>query len=242
MSKPYSKYHNGKELGDFTHYGDHAKWLEIYIQNNNSFDINTYKDMWFEKMQSFKGYIDGSSKKTLEILQNDISQTKGSTSSDLSIVGSISPLLYVSSSKDEFLLNVSEFIAFTHNDHTVLNVASYFASILYEVANGTSIKNAIKNEQVPSLINKSFDTAIQSKSQDTDIALRGFGIACNVNGGFEGTVHLLIKYDNFKEAMIQNAKVGGDSSSRGMIVAMIMGAANYEIPVSWIEGTKGIRA
>ena len=62
---------------------------------------------------------------------------------------------------------------------------------------------------------------------------------CCVDGGFVGTAHLLVSYDD-KEAMIANAKAGGDSASRGMIVDMIIGSANYDVPSSWREGTKGI--
>ena len=59
-----------------------------------------------------------------------------------------------------------------------------------------------------------------------------------MDGGFEGTIHLLVSYDNFKDVMIANAKAGGDSAARGMIVGMLMGAANYEIPSLWKEEIK----
>jgi len=40
--------------------------------------------------------------------------------------------------------------------------------------------------------------------------------------------------------MIANAKAGGYSASRGMIVGMTIGLANYDVSSSWREGTKVI--
>ena len=240
LSAPKAPWHEGKGEGDFTHYGDHAKWLERCVQENNCFDLASYRSLWLENMKSYKGYVDGATRETLEILQNDLTATKGAHSHDLSIVGSIAPLLYVSKSKEEFLSHVATFIAFTHNDETVLRVAKLFASVLYDVAEGSSISDALSCVEVDKSLKTAFDAAVASRGKESVECIQTFGPGCPVDGGFEGTVHLLISYDDFKEAMIANAKAGVDSASRGMIVGMIMGAANYDVPLSWTEGTKGL--
>lgn len=240
LNAPCAMWHKGKEKGDFTHYGDHGKWLYEYVKNNHHFDIKMYGGFWADNMQEYKGYIDGSSRETLEVLEDNPLSDTGSTSHDLSIIGRIAPLLLVSSSKEEFLSHVRAFIAFTHNAAIVLKAGELFASLLYEVAQGKNIKDALDSVEVDPSLQNAFNSALASKGQDTFTTIRNFGPACGVEGGFEGAVHLLCTYDDFKEAMIENAKAGGDSSARGMIVAMIMGASGKEIPRSWKEGTKGL--
>ncbi len=80
------------------------------------------------------------------------------------------------------------------------------------------------------------DEGVNSKNLDTFKTIRDFGPACSIDGGFAGVIHLLSLNDNFKTIMIKNAKAGGDSSARGMIVAMILGAQNnFELPVEWMN-------
>ena len=65
---------------------------------------------------------------------------------------------------------------------------------------------------------------MESKNSDTINSIRAFGPACGIDGGFAGVIHLLSLEDDFKTVMQKNAKAGGDSSARGMVVAMILGA------------------
>lgn len=237
LNTPQAMWHKGKCKGDCTHYGDHGKWLYEFILKNGHFDITMYGGFWLDNMQEYKGYIDGSSRETMEALKKNPHTDKGSSSHDLSIVGRIAPLLLVSNSKEEFLKQVESFVAFTHNSPVVLTAAAFFASVLYDVAEGKSIDKALRDTEVGSALKNAFDAGMNSKGQETFSTIRNFGPACGVEGGFEGVLHLLISYDDFKEAMIANAKAGGDTSARAMIVAMIMGAAGKSIPSSWKEGT-----
>ncbi|MDF1876908.1 ADP-ribosylglycohydrolase family protein [Sulfurimonas sp. SAG-AH-194-L11] len=240
LNAPCAQWHVGKEKGDFTHYGDHTKWLLDYVKESKTFDIEAYKQVWLKNMKNYKGYIDGACQETMQIIQNDATAVVGSNSHDLSILGRISPLLYVSDTKEVFLSNVKSFVSFTHNNKNVLHVSKLFASMLYDVVNGSSIKDALSTVTVVKEIRSAFDAGVSSQNQNTFDSIQHFGPSCDVEGGFEGTLHLLVKYDNFKEVMLQNAKAGGDSSSRGMIVAMLMGAEGCSIPPSWRKATKGI--
>ena len=240
LNAPHAMWHKGKSKGDFTHYGDQAKWLLRFVRDNGRFDIQNYGGLWLDNMQEYEGYIDGSSRETMKILEADPRSNTGSASDDLSIIGRIAPLLLVSSSKEEFLAQTEEFVAFTHNSPLVLKAAALFASVLYDVCNGESIASALANSSPDPELKSAFDAGLNSRGEDSFIAIRNFGPACGVEGGFEGTIHLLSSYDDYKEAMIANAKAGGDNSARGMIVGMIMGAAGKEVPASWKEDTKGL--
>ncbi len=233
-------WHKGKVAGDFTHYGDQTLWLYEYLQDKENFDINEYIQYWKAKTEIYNGYIDGSTRETLENIENKVTPT-GSPSTDLSIIGRIAPLLLVSNSKEEFLENVESLISATHNSNEAIVASKFFASLLLEVLNGKGIEESIL------ALKENFDTKIQSyiysgiasKTDDTFQVIRDFGPACDISGGFEGVIHLLCKYDNFKDMIVCNARAGGDSSARGMIAAIIFMAQEdkkmNQIPTNWLK-------
>ena len=235
-----SIWHKGKLAGDFTHYGDQTLWLYEYLEGKDNFNINEYLEFWLNKINSYNGYIDSATRVTLENI-NDEQFPSGSSSTDLSIIGRIAPLLLVSKSKEEFLQNVEDFVRCTHNSNEAIVSSKFFASLLLEVLNGKNIEEAIL------FLKDSFDTKIQSyiysgiasKTDDSFEAIRGFGPACDINGGFQGVIHLLCKYDNLKDMLICNARAGGDSSARAMIASMIFMAQDNknisQIPASWLN-------
>ncbi len=240
LNAPQAIWHKGKEKGDFTHYGDHEKWLNEYVHINNHFDPSEYAAFWIKKMEHYSGYVDGSSRETLEILKNNPQALHGASSHDLSIIGRIAPLLFVSKTKEEFLANTQMFVSLTHNSPLVLNAAQFFASVLFDVALGADISDTLKHTPIDPLLARAHGAAINSKGKESFNAIRTFGPACSVEGGFEGTIHILLSYDDYKSAMITNAKAGGDNAARGMIIGMIMGAALKEIPLIWKNGVKSL--
>lgn len=240
LNAPQAMWHKGKEKGDFTHYGDHTKWLCDYVQTHNHFDPCEYAAFWRKKMGNYQGYIDGSSRETLEILKNNPNTLCGASSHDLSIIGRIAPLLLVSKTKEEFLANTQMFVSLTHNSPVVLKAADFFASVLFDVALGADIADTVKNTPVDPLLARAHGAALSSKGHESFNAIRTFGPACSVEGGFEGTIHLLLSYDDYQTAMIANAKAGGDTAARAMIVGMIMGAANKNIPQAWKNSVKNL--
>lgn len=240
LNTPQAMWHKGKEKGDFTHYGDHGKWLYEYIQIHNHFDPSQYAAFWMKRMEDYQGYVDSSTRETLAILKSKPSTLCGASSHDLSIIGRIAPLLLVSKTKEEFLSNTEMFVSLTHNSPVALKAAQFFASVLFDVALGAATTEAIKHTAVDPLLARAHGAAINSKGQESFNAIRTFGPACGVEGGFEGTIHVLLSYDDYKSAMIANAQAGGDNAARGMIIGMIMGAALKEIPPAWKNGVKNL--
>lgn len=229
LNTPQSLWHKGKESGDLTHYGDHTLFLLEFLSQNKSFDKQKYYNFWKEKMSNYEGYVDGSSREALEGI--------GASSSDLSICGRIAPLLQFSSSKEDFLNNVAEFVSITHNSELALNATAFFAELLYSVKENRDITSLIYTlrPKYP-MLEKWIAEAIAKQDENSFETIRDFGPACAIDGGFSGVIYLLIQNKTFKELMIENAKAGGDSSARGMVVAMILGISkDIELPKEWLS-------
>ena len=238
LNAPQAMWHKGKKAGDFTHIGDQAYWLYEFLKDKNSFEPFDYMDFWKAKMSNYDGYIDGATRETLENIENGV--IIGSDSHDFSVIGRIPALLLVSNDEVQFRKNTQEFVKLSHNNKIVLEAADFFATLLFRVSNSKDIKNEITklSNQYSDFIQNSVKEGVNSAQKDTFKAIRDFGPACDVQSGFRGIIHLLCKYpDNLKELLIQNAKAGGDSSSRAMSTAMILSANSdkQNLPISWVK-------
>jgi ADP-ribosylglycohydrolase len=238
LNAPQAMWHKGKKAGDFTHIGDQLHWFHEFIQDKNLFDSSLYLKFWEEKISSYDGYIDGATKGTLENIKKG--DNTGSTSEDFSVIGRITPLLLVSENEDAFVQNVEKFVKLSHNSPNVIESAIFFARLLFRVHDNKNIEQEIvslKNAFDPFIV-ENVDKGIASKDEDTFNAIRDFGPACSVNDGFSGIIHLLVKYPkDLKELLIQNAKAGGDTSSRAMVATMLVVAnsSSDTIPENWFD-------
>ncbi len=224
LNAPAAMWHKGKKAGDFTHYGDHMLWLLEYIKEHNGFDVDGYAAFWCLKMQSYTGYVDGSSRDTLEHLNAGKSPCEGVENHDLSICGRIAPLLLVSDSCEVFVQHAQSFAKLTHNDPVVLEAVHFFASLIYRLSEGAELIDSMQTLAVnytPKL-QEWVRSGIASKDKSSFEVIRAFGPACGVDGGFAGTIHLLSKYNTLDSMMKANAQAGGDSSARGMIAGMLI--------------------
>ncbi len=244
LNNPLAMWHKGKSAGDFTHYGDQTYWLYEFIEENKEeetykkFDANAFLNFWTNKLPSYNGYVDGATRNTLENIKNNVSPS-GSSSSDLSIVGRIAPLLLVSSNEQEFLANVENFVVLTHNSQLAKTASRFFAKVILDRFKGLGVIEAIEKnkESSDSQIQGFVNQGLASKNKVTFDAIREFGPACDISGGFAGVIHLLCKYDNLKDMLISNAKAGGDSSARAMITSIIfmIDKPMSQIPSSWLN-------
>ena len=239
LNNPHALWHKGKVAGDFTHYGDQTHFFYNYAKDKEVFDVADYLKEWSFKMTSYDGYVDGATRETLANLENQEESPFGSTSNDLSIVSRIVPLLLLSSSKEEFLSNVEAFVSATHNSTLCKDASKYFALVLLDVLEGSDILESFTKhkESFSSNFQGYVEEGIASKHGATFDVIREFGPACGTDEGFPGLIHILAKYDNFEDAMIFNAKAGGDNSARAMIIAALFAAKDgiKNIPKAWLQ-------
>lgn len=238
LNAPQAMWHKGKKAGDFTHIGDQLHWLNEFVQDKEDFDASLYLKFWQDKMSTYDGYIDGATRGTLSNIEDG--KNVGSDSEDFSVIGRITPLLLVSKNEDAFVQNVEKFVKLSHNSSNVIESAIFFARLLFRVIDGKNIEEevlSLKNAFDPFII-EGVEKGIASKDGNTFDAIRNFGPACGVDEGFPGIIHLLTKYPkDFKELLIQNAKAGGDTSSRAMVATMIIvsNSSSDSIPKEWFE-------
>jgi ADP-ribosylglycohydrolase len=82
--------------------------------------------------------------------------------------------------------------------------------------------------------------AIDMTDQDTNVATKHFGMACDLNYGVPSVVHNMLTAPTYQEAIRRNIYAGGDTCGRAMLIGAVMGAVHgiggeQGIPKEWIE-------
>lgn len=244
---PISAYHPGKKAGDLTHYGDQALLLLKHLAAAGTFDLEAYAKTWkayWEKPGTIS-YRDGATRETLANLgAGKAAGQAGSASHDLAGASRIAPLFLLRGPDDESLIeSCRNLVAFTHRAPEVVDAAGFFAKLALAVNDGETIDDALKrlgpfleNKRLAAWFAAGKESAASAKP-DGEV-LDEHGLSCDIDGGFAGVIHLLTRYpeDPFT-AVVENAKAGGDSAARGMLLGLTYGAADLldRLPRPWFD-------
>ena len=241
--------HAGKDAGEFTHYGDQAFELLISVSTGNGFEADNFMSRWRALFKGdYNDFIDDATKKTLEQFGTCETYTECiSQSSELGGASRIAPLLIPYHNDLDALRNAAvEQTKLTHNNAKVMESASYFAEVVYEVLQGKSPKEALQSVAESGAeryanISELIKAGLNSADNSTRDAIAELGRGNDVDEALPSTVHVIAKYENdFERAVIENVMAGGDSAARGMLIGMVVGAQTgmNSIPAGWFEGLK----
>ncbi len=242
---PITSYHEGKHAGDFTHYGDQMLVLLESLAGAGGFDAVRFAGLWRDFFSSYGGYFDQATKATLENMDigNDL-EACGSSSDDLAGASRMAALVSVyGGDLDTFVQSARAQTAVTHNNDRVIQSAEFFARTVFAVLEGQSpvaameatLKADFSEDPIASLVTM----GLKSRDRDTRKVIADFGQMCSVEAGLPAAVHLIARHaDDFRTALVENVMAGGDSSARGMMAGMVLGAAHgmAAIPEAWQSG------
>jgi ADP-ribosylglycohydrolase len=244
---PLTSYHTGKKAGDFTHYGDQTTVLLESLAANAGFEGRHFARHWRSFFQGYGGYFDKATKTTLQNMddRNDLLNS-GSPSDDLAGAARIAPVVYVYHADREMLDRcVRSQTAITHNHALVIECAAFFAQTAIGILGGQSpsaaVEKALSSDKWTSPFADLVQQGIDSRHRDTRETIAAFGQMCSAEAALPGTIHLIGTYEaDFKQALIKNVMAGGDSSARGMLLGMVLGAhlGMDAIPARWLSELK----
>ncbi|MBN2716090.1 MAG: ADP-ribosylglycohydrolase family protein [Deltaproteobacteria bacterium] len=240
LNDPRAHWHPNRTSGQQTHYGDQLLLLYDYAKENQTFHLGSYMKKWFFYMRRYDGYMDGATTNTLDNLRAHNPLPCGFGSEDLSVAGRIAPLLQLSPDEETFLKNVDLFTRATHFTQVTRDCSQFCARMLWRCREGASINDALETVLPLSsqLIRDMFAMAQSKIDASPFTAIRQFGPDCNARKAMPGALYLLFRYgSDYRTAMMENAKAGGDSAARGMVTGMLMVAAHGPdiIPGEWLD-------
>ena len=240
-----SSWHTGKHLGDYTHYGDQALLLFDHLkERQGEYTDDGFRAAWRHYMNSYGGYMDMASKGSFEAFEKG-SQT-GSESDELGGAARIAPVLYWVEEPEEALEAAVSQSRLTHNSEPSLLAAELFARMTLRVLEGeeTSVPEVLQTclddmrhaGRDTALLDGYLKAAEAAAGRDATGIAEALGQSCHAHHAIPVIFKLLLTSSDYREALSLNARIGGDSATRGMIVGAILGARNgmENLPADWL--------
>lgn len=237
-------YHAGKQMGEFTHYGDQALVLLQSMAANKGFDLQDFSSRWQALFGDYRGYVDQATRTTLDgYASGKGAENAGSPSQDLAGAARVAPIVYFCRHDLGALVDASRAqTRMTHNNEITVDSAEFFARLAWEVLNDLAPVEAMQKVSREHFqdhpISEWVRAGIESKATDSLSAISRFGQSCYTEQAFPGVVQLIARHENDPtEALIQAVMAGGDSAARGMIVGMVLGANSRaaSLPGEWLS-------
>lgn len=231
----HTLYHDTKEAGDLTHYGDQSLVLLKSICDNKCFSLSDFKGRWMDLVKKNDMYMDHASKESLSLLE---SRDTGSSSGELGGFSRSAPMFLLQDlDRTVFEHTMIEQVNMTHNDELLSAVSIYFTRVIQNILAGRSIRESLAQDS--SLHPFIYDAYEKALVNETDIisSIKSIGQSCSVKYGLPGILTILLKVETLEEALIENCYAGGDSASRGMVLGMVYGARDgfHKLPKKLIE-------
>jgi len=231
--KPQTEYHAGKEAGDFTHYGDQTLALLHSLALHTSLGGWTVEN-WRADWQRFwqgdpNSYRDGATTRTLENLNAGLDTP--SDSNDLAGASRIAPVVAagLGGPLGWQVTRARAQTGLTHGDGAVVDSAEFFTRATVAVTEGASFDEAFEKAAAADYQSlPATEWLAQGRAAvtgDLQENANALGLTCHVPEAFPLTLAIALRFeDDPLEALSANALAGGDSSARGMLLGMLLGA------------------
>jgi ADP-ribosylglycohydrolase len=246
-----NEYHQGKALGDQTHYGDQALLLlESLEACGGNFVVEDFARRWRGFWETSSSYRDHATLDTLARLERGHGLTRsGSASTDLGGAARIAPLLVALRGEDPATIvgAVRAQTALTHAAPEVIDAAEFIARMVFLLVKGVTVKSAL--EMAVALPYRTLQPqfhlqrARQLAALSTTDAIAELGASCPLEKAFPSSIALLLRHsDDFETALTENAHAGGDSAARGMVLGILLGAAHgyHALPARWLAELRSL--
>ena len=233
-------YHPHKQAGDQGHVGDQALCLLNFLLKEQIWDPWGFMDDWLGMWLEYNDYIDGATKTTLANIQNQTDKTQGGSDSvEIAGPARIAPLIvFLSNSSENKVVKAAvEQTMLTHRSKEAEESAIFLAKAGYRLMHGANLLDTL-NETAPAWAREKADGVLSENSVD---AISKLGPACSISSALPSVLYLALKYeDDIENALTENAMAGGDNCARGLVLGMLLGAANgmTSIPNHWVENLK----
>lgn len=242
-------YHKGKHLGDYTHYGDQALLLSEYLkERRGAYTEEGWRETWRRHMAGYRGYMDKATKESLEAF--DRGESRGSASDELGGAARLAPVLYWVEDPWAALEAAVSQSAVTHNSAPSLAATALFARMTLRCLEDAAVelRQALR-DSLSAMKREGQDTALLEAYMEKASAAVGLsaadmaavlGQSCHAEHAIPVIMAILLGESDYRPAMQLNARVGGDSATRGMILGAILGARNgmADLPESWLKAVK----
>ena len=208
---------------------DPDQWLAHYIAY--MLTPGSHRDTYLEEYHRgfFTRYAQGKAPRKCSIQDEHIGG-----------LAQVPALCHILSDKDlpELRAAVKEHVGLTHSHANVLRAADTLTRLLFRIAEGVPLRDAIVREAGDWISGTKAEK--WTAQPDTYIIGQRFSPACYIAESMPASLYLAWKYHtDFSTGITANTMVGGDNCHRGAVLGSLLAAAN-PIPDPWLTGLKAL--
>ena len=138
----------------------------------------------------------------------------------------------------------------THNSNASLLATELFARMTLRILEGTnqavpnvllaSLVDMKRNGQNTLLLDGYLEAAEAAAGKSAADIAAALGQSCHARHAIPVIFALLLTSSDYRTVLSLNARIGGDSATRGMIIGAILGASNglEKLPADWLAAVK----
>lgn len=243
--------HGGRMAGESTGYGEVCLLMLQHLAKHGDFKRIEYQTEYrahFGPGGAFVGYVDSPTRLTLRTLlpldPAAFPAASGADDDQFAALAALPPLVVTHSGTLEALMErVEEVVRTTNNNTLAVAAAQCSAVALFEVLRGTPVVQALAGALpfAGNTLRPLLEQALAVPTLDSVAVAARFGMACHVAEGLPVVFHIAQHARDYRSAIEDNIRAGGDNCGRsimlGAIVAAHMakqGGSASPIPLQWL--------
>lgn len=242
--------HGNKAAGDSSGYGELCLLMLRHFAQHGQFDRIAYQTEYrshFGPGGAYTGYVDSPTRHTLQVLlplkPEEFPENSGADDDQFPALAALPAVVAThTGSQDTLKTKIEHIVRLTNNNDIAVAAAQYAGCVLFEVLNEKSIIQALTaalphaGEKLKPLV----EEAMQAPMLDSAAIAKRFGSACHVLEGLPIIAHIAQHAPDYRTAIEENIRIGGDSCGRAIMLGAIMAAytaqqseQNSSIPLEW---------
>jgi len=236
-------YHEGKQPGDFTHYGEAALLLLESMAERGDLDTRDYGKRFVAHFGSaeYAGYLDSATRGTLENARlglnhepsQDFDFQSGADDDQLATATSLAPVVARYEATPGLAEQVARATRVRQNHPRSIAYMQIHARLLVELLSGTDLHSAVHRVQETTVQDPEFGPELALRFRDvferkhlaTTEATAQLGQSCPLKNSFPSALVAVIQTpDDFEGTLLRVLAAGGDNAGRAAMAGAWLGA------------------
>ena len=234
-------YHEGRERGDFTHYGDAAMVLLVSMRRHRGFSVAAYAEEFANYFSLYAGYLDKATKTALDNAASGCHSPAFGGPDDQTGGISRNGLVAVMSDPDHLAARMTAVCKITQNNYRAIDAHRFHGFMLHALLDGMPMREAMAialDDTASEFIQTAFDAALGKLSSEIGEATGDFGRACSLHQTLPSIMHAVMRLGHDPKAcLFEIMAAGGDNAARAMVAGSWLGAAHglHALPQDWLD-------
>lgn len=242
--------HGQKQAGDSSAYGELCQLMLRHMARHGKFyrvDYQSEYRGYFGPGGGYRGYVDSPTRQTLQTLlpltPAEYPLQSGADDDQFAALATLPVVVATHDGPVESLKDkIEQVVRLTNHNDAAVAAAQYTGVVLHDVLAGKPVAQALNDalDHAGDTLKPLIEEALQTQQLDTRAIGKRFGSACHVPQGIPIIAHIAQHAPDYRTAVEENIRIGGDSCGRAIMLGAIVAAHTAQqndlnsIPLEWV--------